>query len=66
MGSSQNFVLWDLYLVGVCPCEICSLSISLAALEEAWLEGWYSDAQGAVRRRPQLRQRSWAWGLGPA
>lgn len=40
LGSSPNFISWNLCLVEVCPHEISSLSISLAALWEAWLEGW--------------------------
>lgn len=40
LGSSPDFILWNLCLVEVCPHEISSLSISLATLWEAWLEGW--------------------------
>lgn len=40
LGSNPNFISWNLCLVEVCPHEISSLSISLAALWEVWLEGW--------------------------
>lgn len=39
-GQQSGLHSWNLGLVEVCPHEISSLSISLAALWEVWLEGW--------------------------
>ena len=47
LGSSPNFISWNFCLVEVCPHEMSSLSISLAALWEAWLEGWVPGERAA-------------------
>ena len=40
-GGVGHFVSWPLDLVEGCSHETRSRSITLAALQEAWLEGWY-------------------------
>ena len=47
LGSSPDFLSWSFCLVEVCPHEMSSLSISLAALWEAWLEGWVPGERAA-------------------